>query len=48
MEDGQAHVEEEEQMVLVLTLADFVDIVISVKEVIKLLKVVKTSKWRRI
>uniref|UniRef100_A0A3B3VUA2 ERCC4 domain-containing protein n=1 Tax=Poecilia latipinna TaxID=48699 RepID=A0A3B3VUA2_9TELE len=37
-EDGQARVEEE-QMVLVLTLADFVDIVISVKEVMKLLKV---------
>uniref|UniRef100_A0A096MF89 ERCC4 domain-containing protein n=1 Tax=Poecilia formosa TaxID=48698 RepID=A0A096MF89_POEFO len=38
-EDGQARVEEE-QMVLVLTLADFVDIVISVKEVMKLLKMV--------
>ncbi|XP_007578078.1 essential meiotic structure-specific endonuclease subunit 2 isoform X1 [Poecilia formosa] len=32
-EDGQARVEEE-QMVLVLTLADFVDIVISVKEMV--------------
>ncbi|XP_017166132.1 probable crossover junction endonuclease EME2 isoform X2 [Poecilia reticulata] len=33
-EDGQARVEEEEQMVLVLTLADFVDVVISVKEMV--------------
>ncbi|XP_027895623.1 essential meiotic structure-specific endonuclease subunit 2 isoform X2 [Xiphophorus couchianus] len=34
VEDGQARVEEEEQMVLVLTLADFVDVVISVKEMV--------------
>ncbi|XP_043957538.1 probable crossover junction endonuclease EME2 isoform X1 [Gambusia affinis] len=34
VEDSQARVEEEEQTVLILTLADFVDVVISVKEMV--------------